>query len=216
MGFHSDMSSVPNSASGSTSSGKSRQSKTLTAALSDSQSSLNLTLTNGDYDDMTNQAARVREAARKAQSPTEHVSSSVGRGARRGVGGSGGRGVGRATHKVQSNVDLYKEDEVDGSFHHITSPVPFKHTNSNQRNGRSLSNISQRSPRLKQTNLPIMSVTNQPFDELIGVEFAEEDVRSSDTQEVISSGSQSEGFDMLTQSGGDSERASHDGEGEVS
>lgn len=163
MGFHSDMSSIPNSATGSTGSGESRQSSTV-GALTDS--SLNRTLTND------NLGTRLTSGPRQ----------------------------------VQSNVDLFISDEVDGDFHHADSPAhssgsksrnahKSKSLNLNRilkkSNGRLSANRPPGSPRLKQTNLPIRSITNQPFDELLGVEFVEQ-------ESVMSS---SDGFDILTVSG---------------
>lgn len=85
----------------------------------------------------------------------------------------------RSARVVQSNVDIYLEDEVDGSFHHRASASPST---------RASAPVSKPvSPRLKQTNLPILNVSNQPFDELIGVEFAEE-VMSSDGFEMSMQG----------------------------
>ena len=84
-----------------------------------------------------------------------------------------------ATRLIQSNVDLYIADEVDGSFNHQSAP---------SRNI-TRSSASTVSPRLKQTNIPVLNVSNQPFDELVGVECAEEVMSSSD------------GFEVSTQAG---------------
>ena len=175
MGFHSDMSSLPNSATDSTSSSQSKHSSTLAGEQTDS--SLNRTLTSANVD-----RATLRTAVRPRH--------------------------------VQSNVDLYISDEVDGSFHHANSPAPS--SGSSRRDGGKSKTIMSASrlqsgsrgptgsPRLKQTNLPVLrSVTNQPFDELIGVEFVEqEDVMSS-----------SDGFDILTVSGESDRVVAADSEG---
>ena len=176
MGFHSDMSSLPNSATDSTSSSQSKHSSTLAGEQTDS--SLNRTLTSANVD-----RATLRTAVRLCH--------------------------------VQSKVDLYISDEVDGSFHHANSPAPSSGSNSKRSSGKTkLGNPASRlqsgsrgptgSPRLKQTNLPVLrSVTKQPFDELIGVEFVEqEDVMSS-----------SDGFDILTVSGESDRVVAADSEG---
>ena len=175
MGFHSDMSSLPNSATTSTSSSQGKQSSTLAGEQTDS--SLNRTLTSADVD---------RAALRTAVRP----------------------------HHVQSNVDLYISDDVDGSFHHANSPAPSSGS-SRRDGGKSKTMMSASrlqsgsrgptgSPRLKQTNLPVLrSVTNQPFDELIGVEFV-------DQEDVMSS---SDGFDILTVSGESDREVAADSEG---
>jgi len=126
MGFHSDMSSFPNSTPTSSSSGSSGSSKPSTT---------------------------LAAAASLTEAPTGDAP------------------------VVQSNVDLFVKDEVDGGFRH--------HPNSLQtRSRRKLV-----SPRLKQTNVPIVCVGNASFDELVGVEFVEDVMSSSDGFEVSTAAS---------------------------
>lgn len=131
MGFHSDMSSFPNSTPTSSSSGSSGSSKPST----------------------TLAAAGHATASSLTEAPTGDAP------------------------VVQSNVDLFVKDEVDGGFRH--------HPNSLQtRSRRKLV-----SPRLKQTNVPIVCVGNASFDELVGVEFVEDVMSSSDGFEVSTAAS---------------------------
>ncbi|XP_067945497.1 pericentriolar material 1 protein-like [Watersipora subatra] len=97
-----------------------------------------------------------------------------------------------------SNVDVYIADEVDGSFR----------SQPNVSRSRSHSNHTTQScpttPRLKQTNVSLHCISNQPFDELVGVELVEEVMSAS-----------SDGFDVSMQANSDEVGARSDKESEV-